>query len=187
MLCPSCNKEVEPGVAFCTYCGARLPDLHAEPQATRTAPPMEVALVSIYTAAGSVVTIVGATFLLAAGGAVSGLVSLLSQSPGQWEEISRQLGQLSSVLFTGELMYLLSILGLGASYGLWARVRWGHTLASAVYAIYVIASLLSLGWVGAKYAVGTFGQFATFLVNIGIAIGILVWLNQPTTKRLFGK
>lgn len=182
MFCPNCSKEVELGASFCSNCGTSVPVVRSELQAAPTSRPLGVVLVSIYTAITGVLTIFWGLFLEQAGFIGSSIAA------GFGSEFSRlglksDVPQVGWLAFLGELVYLFGVLGLAAGYGLWTLLRWGHTLANIFYAISILVSLIIALSSGPSDA----GAVVALLVSIGIAIWVLVWLSNPSTRRLYGK
>jgi len=121
--------------------------------------PLAVVLVTVYTAIGGVLSIVVSVVLMMAGSAASQWLPLL-----------------------GALFLVTGTLSIAACYGLWMLLPWGHTLVTILYAISIPLALLLLA--AGKPGVG---DVVLQVVGIGIAIWILIWLHNPTTKGLYCK
>lgn len=85
------------------------------------------------------------------------------------------------ILINTVVSWLISLLALVMSYGLFTLQQWAWLLTYIIQLINIVTNVVRF------FQTGSFFVTLGSLVNIVIAVAILYYLNQPNVKNAFGR
>jgi hypothetical protein len=188
MTCTKCGALLEAGSVFCSHCGTRVAVMSDAPQGgarATSARPLGTVLIAVLTLLiGLMDSLVACSFVLTAsfegdiglGLGETRLGGLLRTRP----EFTVEFTVISFIVLLMYAYYMLGVLQLVASYGLFTLQSWALRLTTILWAITAVVGILGM------LLVQTPGMVVSGLFYLGAAALIYGYFGKPEIRSLYG-
>lgn len=188
MLCPSCGNENPEGVRFCIQCGAQMPVVPVKPKETPTPiqPPTSFpsGVLPAYRPFGIVFAVVYCAF-----SSLTWLTISVYASIGPVIQMYSPFDRPSEVtyleFFIALFCYLITMLYVTGTIGLWLLTRWGRNLVALLQLPEILLGVVALIAAGSYQVRETSAELAGMLVLIGlitIAFSVFIMIYLLSSK-----
>lgn len=189
MFCPECGKIVEEGMIFCPDCGVKVGETLPSFSVKGTQiikKPMGIIFILFFSIFLGFLNLIPGLILNIAGylglGIISKIPFLGEQFLGEIAKIEISKSRLFLMAVFGYFLLFTGIFYFTAAYGIGIFSEWGRKLASWLYIITILISLLLPIIIGLPLI---FGSAILGLIWIGVLLIILSYLSKPDIKALF--
>jgi hypothetical protein len=184
MTCTKCGALLEAGSVFCSHCGTRVAVMSDAPQGgalATSARPLGTVLIAVLTLLIGLIDSLGASLFLLTTSFGEGIVRGLGEAGlGELFETGSDRAQYTLGVLLMYAYYMLGVLHLVASYGLFTLQSWAPRLTTILWIITAVVGILRMLFVQTPSTV------ISGLFFLGAAALIYGYFGKPEIRSLYG-